>query len=230
MYNSGYNRNKSDWNWITCSNCRTRAQVPFKPDFSRPVYCLSCYNKLKENGNYYSNKNNTSYKSKNSTDIHSLGEYHPKSRYQTQDSFSEKIINFKKGDNIAINDFSKKMVQDTKYLSADIIVPVPSSKEGEVSYGLSRMCRNIADEKGARYHEALTRKKSVQSSHLSSSSSRPTEKDHYDSIFCDPSVRGKRVILVDDITTTGSTIEACKRKLYQFGAKEVIVRTIGKTK
>jgi len=28
----------------TCATCGKPCQVPFKPDASRPVYCLDCYN------------------------------------------------------------------------------------------------------------------------------------------------------------------------------------------
>lgn len=30
---------------ITCADCGLEAEVPFKPDGSRPVYCRDCYQK-----------------------------------------------------------------------------------------------------------------------------------------------------------------------------------------
>ena len=39
-------------------------------------------------------------------------------------------------------------------------------------------------------------------------------------------IRGKRVLLVDDIYTTGSTIEACTLALLKEGAKEVCFITV----
>ncbi len=30
---------------VTCSDCGTETQVPFKPDGERPVYCRDCYQK-----------------------------------------------------------------------------------------------------------------------------------------------------------------------------------------
>ncbi len=30
---------------VTCSDCGTETQVPFKPDGERPVYCRDCYRK-----------------------------------------------------------------------------------------------------------------------------------------------------------------------------------------
>ncbi len=32
---------------VTCSECGQEAEVPFKPDGNRPVYCRDCYQKHK---------------------------------------------------------------------------------------------------------------------------------------------------------------------------------------
>jgi CxxC-x17-CxxC domain-containing protein len=32
---------------ITCADCGIEAEVPFKPDGKRPVYCRECYLKRK---------------------------------------------------------------------------------------------------------------------------------------------------------------------------------------
>jgi competence protein ComFC len=41
-------------------------------------------------------------------------------------------------------------------------------------------------------------------------------------------VRGKRVLLVDDVMTTGSTVSACARALKRAGAKRVAVLTVAR--
>ena len=41
-------------------------------------------------------------------------------------------------------------------------------------------------------------------------------------------VKGKKIILVDDIYTTGSTVNECSKLLKQAGAKEICVVTIAK--
>nr|WP_169193672.1 ComF family protein [Anaplasma platys] len=42
-------------------------------------------------------------------------------------------------------------------------------------------------------------------------------------------VRGKVVILVDDVITTGATIQACAHALIDAGAREVLALTLGRT-
>jgi ComF family protein len=43
--------------------------------------------------------------------------------------------------------------------------------------------------------------------------------------FCRPGVRGKRVMLIDDVSTTGATLESCARVLKENGASEVYALT-----
>ena len=41
-------------------------------------------------------------------------------------------------------------------------------------------------------------------------------------------VAGKRVLLLDDVLTTGSTVEECSRALKRAGAAEVLVITVAR--
>ena len=41
---------------------------------------------------------------------------------------------------------------------------------------------------------------------------------------------GRRVLLVDDIVTTGATLEECARTLREAGAAEVLALTLGRTR
>lgn len=42
-------------------------------------------------------------------------------------------------------------------------------------------------------------------------------------------VRGKKILLVDDVMTTGSTVNLCAKQLKKAGAKEVVVLCIART-
>lgn len=48
-------------------------------------------------------------------------------------------------------------------------------------------------------------------------------------VVCPQLIENKTVLLVDDVFTTGATIEACTRALLVAGAKEVLVFTVART-
>jgi len=43
-------------------------------------------------------------------------------------------------------------------------------------------------------------------------------------------VRGRRILLIDDIVTTGSTLSECARTLRAFGAEDVVCATLARTR
>ncbi|MHA2366944.1 MAG: CxxC-x17-CxxC domain-containing protein [Candidatus Hodarchaeales archaeon] len=46
-YGNSYNRGPREMHKVTCADCGTETEVPFKPDGTRPVYCQDCYRKRK---------------------------------------------------------------------------------------------------------------------------------------------------------------------------------------
>ena len=52
---------------------------------------------------------------------------------------------------------------------------------------------------------------------------------HLNSISVNGNVLDKKIILIDDITTSGSSLLACKEILLKKGAKEVICFAFGKS-
>ncbi len=40
-----YDRQPREMHDVTCSDCGTQTQVPFKPTEGRPVYCKACFEK-----------------------------------------------------------------------------------------------------------------------------------------------------------------------------------------
>jgi len=43
----GFDRPPREMHKVTCADCGTETEVPFKPDGTRPVYCRECYQKHK---------------------------------------------------------------------------------------------------------------------------------------------------------------------------------------
>ena len=43
-----------------------------------------------------------------------------------------------------------------------------------------------------------------------------------------PTIRGKSILLIDDVFTTGATIDACARALKRAGAAKVLVLTLAR--
>ena len=41
----GFDRPPREMHKVTCAECGTETEVPFKPDGTRPVYCRDCYQK-----------------------------------------------------------------------------------------------------------------------------------------------------------------------------------------
>ena len=42
---------------VTCSTCKSKCEVPFKPTSSKPVYCSDCYRIQSKGGDRHSNGN-----------------------------------------------------------------------------------------------------------------------------------------------------------------------------
>lgn len=120
-------------------------------------------------------------------------------------------------------------------MQADFLAPVPIHPERLKTRGFNQ-AQVLAEKLGPRlglpvYGELLIRSKKTQPQKNLNSQER--FKNLKEAFFSAQLPEGKkRVILVDDIYTTGSTIEACTRKLKEAGASNVyfIVIAIGKGK
>ena len=117
-----------------------------------------------------------------------------------------------------------------------IICTVPGHNE---SSNLYKNISNIAklldmkeyDPRFSRINDLIFRAKESTPKHL---------QDHRDNDFREDlktleisdkyDIRNKDIIVVDDITTSGATLIACKVLLKKYGAKEVVLLALGKTK
>lgn len=114
--------------------------------------------------------------------------------------------------------------------SMDIMfITVPSSKQGNKLHGPTLLAKVIA--RGSKNwscgNEFLTRTKSKTAAHSGGDRSKETQRTTLK--VNKKRVQGRTIVLLDDIITTGNSIEAARELLLEAGAHNVICFTLGKT-
>ena len=149
----------------------------------------------------------------------------------------EKIIQYKFGDRAYMNNtFAKIILKNEKICGLlkkyDIIIPVPIHKKRKAQRGYNqtqliankiskylniKLCNNVlVKNKNTIAQSKLNKKKRVQNI-----------KGVF-KILNSEKIKGKDILLLDDIYTTGSTANECSKILKKAGAKTVGVLTIAK--
>ena len=116
--------------------------------------------------------------------------------------------------------------------SPDALVPVPMHKDKLAKRGFNQaelLAKRVAKECGIPcIPDLLVKTEATQSMRLSSGQERRSMLEHsfglsekYRTGSAQGWLKGKDIILVDDVVTTGSTADACARVLKSFGASRV---------
>jgi ComF family protein len=116
----------------------------------------------------------------------------------------------------------------------DLISWVPVSRQRKRERGYDQ-CFLLAKELGRILEqepvELLRKEKNIQpQSRLKDAAER---RANVMGVYCVPwpeRVRGKRVLLVDDVVTTGSTLSECARALLMAGAEDVVCVTLARAR
>jgi ComF family protein len=115
--------------------------------------------------------------------------------------------------------------QDATYLHADWLLPVPihPARRRERGYNQSEeICRGLTQALGIRTRtDLLWRTKFYASQTRKSRAERLKNVSTAFKVIKPEQVRGQHVVLVDDVLTTGATLEACATELRQAGAATV---------
>lgn len=118
----------------------------------------------------------------------------------------------------------------TYHEQLDVVVPVPLHKYKLRSRGYNQsesFARGLSQRMGLMLQaQAITR---IQHTATQTRKSRYDRWQNVEQVFVvqrPELVQDKRVLLVDDVMTTGATLEACAKALLQAGAAEVSVATI----
>lgn len=121
-------------------------------------------------------------------------------------------------------------IRNSRFCNADLIIPVPlhPRKKKKRGYNQSEMIARGINEI---FQKELDLSSLVRTTHTDTQ----TRKNRFDRflnmegkfIVTDPDrIQARTIILVDDVVTTGSTLEACAQALLDSGCKEVMALTI----
>jgi predicted amidophosphoribosyltransferase len=168
--------------------------------------------------------------------INYLYDYYPK-RYEEHGEISRAILRFKDGNEAEIERFANEIKEalilkagnDISVYEGAKVLTVPSHLHGEWSDSLRMVARTICKELHMiNYSRALVR--TTNHEKLSLGGDRSIE-SHVRTIELKKSfdIKGQRILLLDDITTTGNSILACARILNMAGAAGVEAVVIGQT-
>jgi ComF family protein len=124
------------------------------------------------------------------------------------------------------------VVASDSALAADLIVPVPLSGHNQRNRGYNQaglLAREIGKYLGLPVAEALRRPHSARPQSLTQdAAARRRNVEGVFSLRRGASIESRRVLLVDDVATTGATLDACARALRLAGAEGVSAVTFAR--
>jgi ComF family protein len=118
-------------------------------------------------------------------------------------------------------------------MPADVVVPVPlhAARLRERGYNQAALlAREVARRVGLAVDEKtlVRRRATIPQVELSASQRKENVRNAF--LCCGNSLSGKQVLLVDDVCTTGATLEACAVALYEGGARGVRALTLARAR
>jgi ComF family protein len=110
-----------------------------------------------------------------------------------------------------------------------VYVPLHKSRERQRTYNQSLLlAKELAGLLGNRADDCLVRTRPTESqTHLTSAERADNVRGKF-AVKGQHDLKGQRVLLVDDVMTTGATVNECARVLKKAGAQEVLVLTVAR--
>jgi ComF family protein len=125
------------------------------------------------------------------------------------------------------NLFGKKLLDRTNFYRPDILIAVPlhARKKVERGYNQSELIADGLSNSINVPHETgiLIRKKATETQTKKTRIERYVNVDDVFEVIAPTRIMGKSIGLVDDVLTTGATMEICAGVLLKAGAKEIII-------
>ena len=141
------------------------------------------------------------------------------------DVFSGKILDLKEKKPAAIDYFYKLI--DSEICDGVTICVVPSSNADKVESGIGMLGEKLAANNRINKVYFLQRTRSIDKLALGGRRDKEVHMKTIDTVE-DMDITGDIVLLMDDVTTTGNSLDACKEILLTKGAKCVKMFALGK--
>lgn len=186
-------------------NCMICGEDVFSPQFGMCTNCLETFPFADEN---------------------LIGKVLTVARYE--EPVKQLIYDYKYNDQRYLADYLAQMMAAIYLesgLEADVILPVPASEKRSRIRGFDHMAylaERLSENLGISYEtNALIRVKDTERLKGLSKSERLIELDQVFAVEREDAINGKRILLIDDILTTGSTLNACTEVLASYGPKSI---------
>lgn len=152
-----------------------------------------------------------------------LHEYHPTNRGKTlPDEDTKRVLDLKKGNPLAMAYYFQML--DGLVARKVAVTVVPSSKVGKTG-GVTELADQLAAKGRIRATTCLFR-------HTEHSFRDRTVESHLRTIRVEGGqvLKGQRVLILDDVTTSGSSLQACERLIRACGAADVQCLALANTR
>lgn len=164
-----------------------------------------------------------------------LETYHPKAGGQNPnfDEISKMILRVKNKEEDAIQYFTERLQSILSKDEEYVVCVVPNSDKGICTSGMMNIAKSLCKLPIIDGTECIRRKYTVPKKSISACRKIDPEKlnEEIESLIIENEyiVKGKQVLLLDDIATTGTSLEAGRYKLKEAGADLVAAIVLGHT-
>ena len=139
------------------------------------------------------------------------------------DAVKSAVLRLKTGKEFVYAAFLAQYMEIPKEWNSDILVPVPMHPLHEFLRGFNHsalLAEYLSSEYGIPYTNDLLYKKKL-SRQQKRLAQRDRRKNVRNTFYAEPACKGLRIVLIDDVFTTGSTVYECAKTLKQAGAHSV---------